>query len=301
MALIEKNVTTIEELKTLIGHGGKAAVLYDASTGEAYGLDLEVLITMDSSINAKVDKVTEKSLIADTEIARLSGVTNQTLSGLGGEAAANKQDSLAVDGHGIKFPTVDAVNLGLATKAGKGVSVTAGAGLTGGGTLESDRTLNLVSADDGITVNADNIKLNVVDNLASTSATQPLSANMGKALNDGKEDKANKKTTLTDSDTDYPTCNAVTAAIEQSESDMQAALEAAQEAALSAEANAGLTAGDKLQTGIDRTATGQDRAYIDGLIGNPVEVDAIELIPVYGANDSAGAGYREVTFKTGNV
>ena len=103
----------------MIGHGGKAAVLYDVSTGEPYGLDMEVLINMDTSINNKVDKVTGKSLIADTEISRLSGVTNQTLSGLGGEPAANKQDSLAVDGHGIKFPTVDAVNSGLATKPAK--------------------------------------------------------------------------------------------------------------------------------------------------------------------------------------
>ena len=65
----------------------------------------------------------------------------------------------------------------------------AGAGLTGGGTLESDRTLNVVSANDGITVNADNIQLNAVDNLASTSATQPLSANQGKVLDAAKVTK----------------------------------------------------------------------------------------------------------------
>ena len=202
MALIEKNVTTIEELKTVIGHGGKAAVLYDAATGEPYGLDMEVLINMDTSINNKVDKVTGKSLIADTEISRLSGVTNQTLSGLGGEPAANKQDSLAADGHGIKFPTVDAVNSGLATKPAKTTQVVAGAGLTGGGTLESDRTLNVVSANDGITVNADNIQLNAVDNLASISTTQPLSAKQGKELNDKKVEKVAGKGLSTE---DYTT------------------------------------------------------------------------------------------------
>ena len=43
-------------------------------------------------------------------------------------------------------------------------------------------------------------------------------------------------------------------------------------------------------------------AEVEEIVGlPPVEVDAIELIPVYGANDSAGAGYRTVTFKTGNV
>lgn len=38
-----------------------------------------------ADLSAKVDKVAGKSLIADTEIARLAGVTNQTLSGLGGQ------------------------------------------------------------------------------------------------------------------------------------------------------------------------------------------------------------------------
>lgn len=62
--------------------------------------------------------------------------------------------------------------------------VIAGNGLTGGGTLSADRTLNIVSANDGITVNADNIQLNPVDNVTTTSITQPLAANQGKVLND---------------------------------------------------------------------------------------------------------------------
>lgn len=193
----------------------------------------------------KVDKVDGKSLIADTEISRLEGVDNQTLSGLGGEPSANKQDSLAVDGNGVKFPTVDAVNSGLSTKPAKTTQVQAGAGLTGGGTLESDRTLNVVSANDGITVNADNIQLNAVDNLASTSSTRPLSANQGLALDAAKVDKvagkslildteitrltsvtnqtlsglggeavSNKTQTLTDSETDYPSGKAVKTAVD---------------------------------------------------------------------------------------
>lgn len=43
-------------------------------------------------------------------------------------------------------------------------------------------------------------------------------------------------------------------------------------------------------------------AEVEEIVGlPPVEVDAEELTPIYGANDSAGAGYRTVTFKTGNV
>ena len=86
--------------------------------------------------------------------------------------------------------------------AAKTTQVVAGAGLTGGGTLESDRTLNVESANDGITVNADNIQLNVVDNLTSTSATQPLSANQGKMLDAAKVDKITGKGLSTE---DYTT------------------------------------------------------------------------------------------------
>ena len=43
------------------------------------------------------------------------------------------------------------------------------------------QNFNVVSANDGITVNADNIQLNAVDNLASTSATQPLSVSRARS------------------------------------------------------------------------------------------------------------------------
>ena len=62
------------------------------------------------------------------------------------------------------------------------ISITAGNGLTGGGDLTANRGLNVVSANDGITVNTDNIQLNVVNNLVSASTTQPLSAAQGKQL-----------------------------------------------------------------------------------------------------------------------
>jgi lysophospholipase L1-like esterase len=50
--------------------------------------------TYQDVVSRKVDKVVGKSLILDTEIARLSSVTNQTLGGLGGEAVANKETTL---------------------------------------------------------------------------------------------------------------------------------------------------------------------------------------------------------------
>jgi hypothetical protein len=49
----------------------------------------------------------------------LSDVANPitSLINLGGEATANKQNSLTVDGTATKYPTVDSVNAGLALKA----------------------------------------------------------------------------------------------------------------------------------------------------------------------------------------
>lgn len=71
---------------------------------------------------------------------------------------------------------VTGLTAALALKADANIQIAAGAGLTGGGDLSENRTINVVSADDGITVNADNIKLNIVNDLVTTSATRPLSA-----------------------------------------------------------------------------------------------------------------------------
>lgn len=107
-------------------------------------------------------------------------------------------DSLTVTADNIKVNTNNTLTSTSATqplsanqgkelqdnKADKLRKVNAGAGLTGGGNLVTDRTIDVVSANDGITVNADNIQLNTIDNVTSTSATKPLSANQGKVLND---------------------------------------------------------------------------------------------------------------------
>ncbi|MGL5709799.1 MAG: tail fiber domain-containing protein [Cetobacterium sp.] len=71
-------------------------------------------------------------------------------------------------------------------KSNKTVQMIAGNGLTGGGTLEANRTFNVVSANDGIVVNADNIQLSPVNALNSTSTTRPLTAAQGKVLEDKK-------------------------------------------------------------------------------------------------------------------
>ena len=72
----------------------------------------------------------------------------------------------------------------LSNKVDPSRTITAGNGLTGGGSLTEDRTININPADDSLTVTADNIKVNTNNTLTSTSTTQPLSANQGKVLNE---------------------------------------------------------------------------------------------------------------------
>lgn len=69
-----------------------------------------------------------------------------------------------------------------ANKAEKTINLNAGKGLIGGGDLSANRIFNVVSADEGIIVNEDNIKLNVVDDLTTGGAKRALSAEQGKVL-----------------------------------------------------------------------------------------------------------------------
>ena len=72
----------------------------------------------------------------------------------------------------------------LSNKVDTSRTITAGNGLTGGGDLTADRTINIANADDSLVVAADSIKVNTNNTLTSTSTTQPLSANQGKVLNE---------------------------------------------------------------------------------------------------------------------
>lgn len=69
-------------------------------------------------------------------------------------------------------------------KAEKSIQIIAGNGLTGGGNLTSNKTINIVSADEGIIVNSDNIKLNTINAVNSTNAIRPASANAAKTAYD---------------------------------------------------------------------------------------------------------------------
>ena len=75
------------------------------------------------------------------------------------------------------------------TKVDTSRTIAAGNGLTGGGSLTEDITININTSDDSVIVDADGIKVDTQDILTSTSTTKPLSAAKGKVLQDNKVDK----------------------------------------------------------------------------------------------------------------
>ena len=78
------------------------------------------------------------------------------------------------------------------SKANRTLNINAGNGLQGGGNLTADRTINVVSADDSITVGADNIKVNTYNGVDGTSTTRPGSANAVKQANDNASGRVSK-------------------------------------------------------------------------------------------------------------
>ena len=91
-----KDVLTLEELKNLTGQAAKAAVIYDTSTGEPSGLDVEIFINMDASIgvvDASVQALEQQASDLSQEKAdKVSGATAGNFSAL--DASGNLVDSL---------------------------------------------------------------------------------------------------------------------------------------------------------------------------------------------------------------
>lgn len=112
-----------------------------------------------------------------TKLDQYAEATNQTLEDL----KSNKLDK------GTYTKTASDLN----TEISKIASTTQlGRMIVGKGmTADSTGKVSVVSKNDGITVNDNDIQLNIVDNLTTDSSTRSLSAKQGKKLFDGKLDK----------------------------------------------------------------------------------------------------------------
>ena len=125
------------------------------------------LATVDTIVNIIVDKATKTSL----GVVQVGNGVAVNTNGVISLATAN--DGIIVNVNDIKLDTINTLvstsitkplsaNMGKQlqdTKANETTQIIAGSGLTGGGDLSANRTLNVVSANNGIVVNADNIEL----------------------------------------------------------------------------------------------------------------------------------------------
>ena len=177
----------------LIGGGSLAAdrtfnvasandgIIVNADNIQLNTVDTLVSISTTQPLSANQGKILNDSKVPNTRTINsypLSGNITLTKADVGLSNVSN----LAPSDLPISTTTQTALN----GKVNTNRQVIAGTGLTGGGALTSDITLNIASGNDGITANADAITLNTVNNLTSTSVTQPLSAAQGKVLQDGK-------------------------------------------------------------------------------------------------------------------
>lgn len=212
-----KDVLTLEELKNLTGQAAKAAVIYDTSTGEPSGLDVEIFINMDASIGV-VDAslaLTDASLALTN--ARLA-LTDASLAAK--QSIANLSNNIITDAASTtKYPSVkeikdyaDGLVVGLMDDRGNynaslGVYPSTGGSGAGGAILKGDIWFISVAGtiDSHYYEVGDSIRA-LVDNPAQVSANW---GSMNSNLTYVPEDVANKKTEISESDQHYPTNGAV--------------------------------------------------------------------------------------------
>lgn len=146
----------------------------------------KVTTTYDNEVNTSEVTITEIGIYAklgDTGTPVLFAYTNEdpgiVLPIRGTGAVVEIEKTLGV---GITELATVNITVSSGIYALQTTQIIAGNGLIGGGDFSSNRTLNIVSATDGIIINPDNIQLNTENTLPSTSPTKVISSNMSKIL-----------------------------------------------------------------------------------------------------------------------
>ena len=111
--------------------------------------------------------------------------TGETLTFTGGNGIATVVSDNSIAINGVAGLISASAQVGLTSTTGyvanehidhSSVSVTAGAGLTGGGTIAATRTINVASANNGIVANADNIELDTASSTFTGGVKTKLNA-----------------------------------------------------------------------------------------------------------------------------
>ena len=195
------------------GNGLTGGGTLQASRTVALGTPSQITASTTNSVTA-----TSHTHAIDKASTTVSGVVqlNDTL------ASTATDQALTANQGKVLNDKITTANADIATKANQATTITAGNGLTGGGTLQANRTLTLgtpsqitASTTNSVTATSHThaidkasttvqgiVQLN--DTLASTATDQALTANQGKVLNDkittanaAIATKANQATTIT--------------------------------------------------------------------------------------------------------
>ena len=152
-----------------------------------------VNITAGNSYKIKIDNLAEQPYNNKTDIK--AGDIVQAYYGASGFVSSNTpipRSSSTSSSSEVTVATSLAVknaNDNANSRALKATQIIAGKGLTGGGDMSTNRTIDVVSKNDGIIVNDNDIQLNTYSGLDSDSTSRPLSANQGKILDNKKANR----------------------------------------------------------------------------------------------------------------
>ena len=124
------------------------------------------------------DKVKEIRVVDTDDQSKVLAIENLAIAGTKVTVAVEGIDATDVNG-ALAEHQADIETLGT-EKVSTTTEVIAGAGLTGGGTLGTSRTLNVAATNDSVVVADDGIKVDTQNVLNSTSTTKPLSAAQGR-------------------------------------------------------------------------------------------------------------------------
>ena len=179
--VLEGNVDSIGDILTTLGTKADKAVTISAGAGLTGGGSLAANRT-----------------IALATVGAAGTYTKVTVDAYGRVTA--HASLAATDIPALAISKITGLQTALDGKVTTARKVTAGNGLTGGGALSADITLNVVSANTGITVGADSITLNTVNSLTSSDTVKPLSAAQGKVIWDFVKDLFTKVSIGKDAD-----------------------------------------------------------------------------------------------------
>jgi len=180
-ALMDSELAEIATVKALTAAGISGSFVSASNALGARIDNVSSTITLSADVGTNDTYTTGETLTfeGDNSITTTVSDNKIAISIANGVVSSSAQIAADISGSGnVRFEALNTKTGSLQTEidALEAVDFTAGAGLTGGGTLASDRTFNVVSANNGIVANADNIELAVASSTFTGGVKTKLNA-----------------------------------------------------------------------------------------------------------------------------